>query len=53
MDFDDAITTGLLTMKEGFEGEMRPDTIQIGVADEKGFRTLTEEQIADHLDSLS
>jgi hypothetical protein len=30
MELEDAIHTALLTLKEGFEGEMTADTVEIG-----------------------
>jgi 20S proteasome subunit alpha 2 len=30
MELEDAIHTALLTLKEGFEGEMTQDTVEIG-----------------------
>lgn len=50
MELEDAIHTALLTLREGFEGEMDSSNIEIGVvgADRK-FRLLTKEEIADYL----
>ena len=31
MELEDAIHTALLTLKEGFEGEMTQDTVEIGI----------------------
>jgi 20S proteasome subunit alpha 2 len=31
MELEDAIHTALLTLKEGFEGEMTADTVEIGL----------------------
>jgi 20S proteasome subunit alpha 2 len=31
MELEDAIHTALLTLKEGFEGEMTKDTVEIGI----------------------
>jgi len=31
MELEDAIHTALLTLKEGFEGEMTQDTVEIGM----------------------
>jgi len=62
MDLSDAVHCALLTMKEGFEGEMRADTIEIGVAElvtnEKGekvptFHVLTQDEVQDYMDQLS
>jgi 20S proteasome subunit alpha 2 len=32
MELEDAIHTALLTLKEGFEGEMTKDTVEIGIS---------------------
>jgi 20S proteasome alpha/beta subunit len=50
MELEDAIHTALLTLREGFEGEMDSSNIEIGVvgADRK-FRLLSKEEIADYL----
>lgn len=50
MELEDAIHTSLLTMREGFEGEMTSTNIELGVigADKK-FRVLTAAEVADYL----
>jgi len=50
MELEDAIHTALLTLREGFEGEMTKDNIEVGIvgADRK-FRVLTPEEVADYL----
>ena len=50
MELEDAIHTALLTLREGFEGEMTSTNIEIGIvgADRK-FRILTAAEIADYL----
>jgi len=68
MELEDAIHTALLTLKEGFEGEMTKDTVEIGIVSEpaqhllgfegkKGaigprFRKLTPGEVQDYLDNL-
>lgn len=32
MELEDAIHVALLTLKEGFEGEMTQDTVEIGIS---------------------
>jgi len=64
ISLEDAIHTALLTLKEGFEGQMTEKTIEIGVVTvpsagdlEQGglsrpkptFRKLTEEEVRDYL----
>ena len=51
LELEDAIQIALLTMKEGFEGEMNEKNIEIGVvsADDGKFRILTEQEVKDYL----
>lgn len=63
ISLEDAIHTALLTLKEGFEGQMTEKTLEIGVitvpADNRltmkdgrpvpTFRKLTQEEIKDYL----
>ena len=53
---DDAIHTAILTLKEGFEGEMTEKNIELGVIQEvegkKVFRVLSPEEVRDHLNEL-
>lgn len=55
MELEDAIHTALLTLREGFEGEMNAHNIQVGVASQKDgkFKILTAEQIQDYLDEAN
>jgi len=55
MELEDAIHTALLTLREGFEGEMNAHNIQVGVASQKDgkFHILTPEQIQDYLDEAN
>jgi hypothetical protein len=50
IEVEDAVHTALLTMREGFEGEMTATNIEIGVigADKK-FRVLPAAAVADYL----
>lgn len=51
MELEDAVHTALLTLREGFEGEMTAKNIEIGVVESKGsFRVLSEEEVADYLE---
>ena len=51
MELEDAIHTALLTMREGFEGEMTEHTIEVGVVGEdRVFRVLTPAEVKDFLD---
>lgn len=51
LELEDAIHTAILTLKEGFEGQMNAGNIQIGVAlaDSGKFEILAEVQVQDHL----
>ena len=51
MELEDAIQIALLTMKEGFEGEMNEKNVEIGIAstDDGKFRTLTQQEVRDYL----
>jgi 20S proteasome subunit alpha 2 len=54
LELEDAIHTAILTLKEGFEGQMTAGNIQIGVAMAATgkFELLTEAQVQDHLANL-
>ena len=52
LELEDAIHTAILTLKEGFEGQMTADNIEIGVCDKKGFRRLTPSEVRDYLASI-
>ena len=50
---EDAIQTALLTLKEGFEGTMDQNNIEVGVIrSDKIFRILSPKEIKDYLDEL-
>ena len=50
LSVDDAIHTAISTLKEGFDGQLTPELIEIGVVDEsKTFRTLSTAEIRDFL----
>eukprot|EP00525_Craspedostauros_australis_P011360 CAMPEP_0198135406 /NCGR_PEP_ID=MMETSP1442-20131203/60575_1 /TAXON_ID= /ORGANISM="Craspedostauros australis, Strain CCMP3328" /LENGTH=236 /DNA_ID=CAMNT_0043796575 /DNA_START=690 /DNA_END=1400 /DNA_ORIENTATION=- len=54
MELEDAIHTALLTLREGFEGEMKADNIEVGIVKSDGkFSVLTPEQIQDYLDEAN
>lgn len=55
MELEDAIHTALLTLREGFEGEMTSNNIEVGVVSTTDgvFRRLTPDQIQDYLDEAS
>lgn len=50
IELEDAIHTAILTLKEGFEGQISENNIEIGVVnDQKIFRVLTPAEILDYL----
>ena len=50
LSVDDAIHTAISTLKEGFDGQLTAELIEIGVVDEKRkFRILTTAEIQDFL----
>jgi len=54
MELEDAVHTALLTLREGFEGEMTADNIEVAIVDEtKVFRSLSVAEIQDYLDEAS
>eukprot|EP01117_Protostelium_nocturnum_P001650 TRINITY_DN1201_c0_g1_i3.p1 TRINITY_DN1201_c0_g1~~TRINITY_DN1201_c0_g1_i3.p1 ORF type:complete len:235 (-),score=65.45 TRINITY_DN1201_c0_g1_i3:205-909(-) len=53
MELEDAIHNAILTLKEGFEGEMNENNIEIGIiGEDRKFRTLTPSQVKDYLGEL-
>ncbi|OQR66664.1 proteasome subunit alpha type-2-like [Tropilaelaps mercedesae] len=52
VELEDAVHTAILTLKEGFEGQMTQDNIEIGICDVKGFRRLSPSQINDYLANI-
>jgi 20S proteasome subunit alpha 2 len=54
MELEDAIHTALLTLREGFEGEMTANNIQVGIVRKDGkFQILSPAQIQDYLDEAN
>lgn len=53
LELEDAIHTAILTLKEGFEGQMTADNIEIGVSNKGGFKRLTPEEITDYLANVN
>lgn len=54
MEIEDAIHTALMTLKEGFEGEMNNTNIEVGVIrEDRKFQVLTPAQIKEYLDELN
>lgn len=53
MELEDAIHVGLLTLREGVEGEMTGENVELAVADAEGFRILGGEEVADYLEETT
>jgi 20S proteasome subunit alpha 2 len=50
MELEDAVHTAILTLKEGFEGQISGQNIEIGVVGpDRAFRILTPSEVADYL----
>ncbi|CAM6016259.1 unnamed protein product [Sphagnum balticum] len=50
MELEDAIHTAILTLKEGFEGQISGKNIEIGIVDaSRTFRVLTPAEVDDYL----
>jgi len=52
IELEDAIHTAVLTLKEGFEGQMTENNIEIGICSKDGFRKLSTSEIKDYLASI-
>ena len=53
LELDDVIHTAILTLKEGFEGQMNENNIEVGICDRNGFRRLTPNQLKDYLHTIA
>ncbi|KAI9581187.1 proteasome subunit alpha type-2 [Glossina fuscipes] len=49
LELDDAVHTAILTLKEGFEGKMTADNIEVGICDRNGFKRLDSSTVKDYL----
>ncbi|XP_065081672.1 proteasome subunit alpha type-2 [Ochlerotatus camptorhynchus] len=52
LELDDAVHTAILTLKEGFEGQMNADNIEVGICDAGGFRRLDPSDVKDYLANI-
>ncbi|XP_055548067.1 proteasome subunit alpha type-2 [Wyeomyia smithii] len=52
LELDDAVHTAILTLKEGFEGQMNADNIEVGICDSNGFRRLDPADVKDYLANI-
>ncbi len=48
-DIEDAVQLAILTLKEGFDGEITADNIEIGISTLGSFRKLTSAEISEYL----
>ena len=53
IELEDAIHTALLTLKEGFEGQISGSNIEVAiVGDDMKFRVLTSSEVSDYLEEV-
>lgn len=53
IELEDAIHTAILTLKEGFEGQVTENNIEIGiVGEDKSFKVLTAGEVKDYLTEM-
>lgn len=52
LELEDAIHTAILTLKEGFEGQMNSENIEIGICSKDGFKRLTSNEVKDYLANI-
>ena len=53
IELEDAIHTAILTLKEGFEGELKGDNVEIGIVGEDGeFKVLSVSEVDDYLQEV-
>ncbi|XP_037050187.1 proteasome subunit alpha type-2 [Bradysia coprophila] len=52
LELDDAVHTTILTLKEGFEGQITADNIEVGICDQNGFRRLDVSTVKDYLANI-
>ena len=51
MELEDAIHTALLTLREGFEGEMNGKNVELGIIDKSmKFKVLSAGEVEDYLE---
>eukprot|EP01027_Heterolobosea_sp_BB2_P005456 GEZU01008343.1.p1 GENE.GEZU01008343.1~~GEZU01008343.1.p1 ORF type:complete len:124 (-),score=42.08 GEZU01008343.1:121-492(-) len=54
IELEDAIHTAILTLKEGFDGQMTETNIELGIinATDKTFKILTPTEVKDYLEEV-
>lgn len=54
MELEDAINTAILTLKEGFEGAITEENIEIAVVGvDKKFRVLSDQEVKDYVKEVT
>lgn len=53
LEMEDAIHTAILALKEGFEGQMSPDNIEIGICTTDGYKRLAPSEVKDYLSNIA
>ncbi|GBM42914.1 Proteasome subunit alpha type-2, partial [Araneus ventricosus] len=53
LELEDAIHNAILTLKEGFEGQMTADNIEIGICNKAGFKRLLPAEVKDYLAAIN
>jgi 20S proteasome subunit alpha 2 len=48
-ELEDAVHLGVLALKEGFEGQMTSDNVQVATLDNSGFQILSPHAVSDYL----
>ena len=52
LELEDAVHTSILTLKEGFDGQMTADNIEIGICNTDGFHRLDPSEVKDYLTAI-
>lgn len=53
MELEDAVHTALLTLKEGFEGELSSSNIEVAIiGEDRKFKVLTQAEVTDYLQEV-
>lgn len=53
IELEDAVHTALLTLKEGFEGQISGHNIEVAiVGEDQKFRVLTPAEVSDYLEEV-
>jgi 20S proteasome subunit alpha 2 len=49
LELEDSVHTAILSLKEGFDGQITEDNIEIGICNESGFKKLPPSTVKDYL----